>query len=84
MKLRILIIQYMRQPDTKMGPINLLIWMDQLNGFFSAVNILGRIVALALPFPMRDLVGDWFCRWTPLPGIQMIFLESIKDDGVLL
>jgi hypothetical protein len=65
---RIFIFKYLRQPDTNMGPINLLIWTDQLNGLFLGINTIGRIIALALPFPMSKIIGETFCKWTPFPG----------------
>ena len=66
--LRKIIISYLLAPDTNTGPINLLIWMDQVNGLFLALNILGRIVAFILPFPLSVLTGDLLCKWSPLPG----------------
>ena len=66
--LRVIIIGYLVAPSTKIGPINLLIWVDQLNGIFLAFNIVGRIFAFVLPFPLTVLTGDDFCQWSPLPG----------------
>jgi hypothetical protein len=59
--LRKIIISYLLAPDTNTGPINLLIWVDQVNGLFLALNILGRIIAFVLPFPLSVLTGDTFC-----------------------
>jgi hypothetical protein len=66
--LRKIIISYLLAPDTNTGPINLLIWVDQVNGLFLALNILGRIVGFVLPFPLSVFTGDRFCKWSPLPG----------------
>ena len=65
---RMVIIKYLLETSTKIGPINLLVWMDQTNGVFLAVNIVGRIAAFLVPFPLSKITGDAFCRWSPLPG----------------
>ena len=33
-----------------------------------ALNISERIVAVGLPFPMSVGTGNWFCKWSALPG----------------
>ena len=76
---RALIIRYLLEPEAKLRPINKLIWIDQLNGVFSALNILGRIVAFFLPFPLRDLAGDSLCRWCPFPGKNNFLLTFTID-----
>lgn len=65
---RMLIFRFLVLPGTNKGPINTLIWIDQLNGLFLVVNTVGRIIALILPFPMSRLTGESFCGWSPLPG----------------
>jgi hypothetical protein len=83
--LRKIIISYLLAPDTNTGPINLLIWVDQVNGLFLALNIIGRIIAFVLPFPLSVLTGDTFCKWSPLPGkyIFTIFFEvSLKSVDI--
>ena len=70
---RMVIIKYLCKPKNKLGPINLLIWVDQTNGVFLAVNTLGRIMAFIAPFPLSKITGDKFCPWTPLPGELLVF-----------
>jgi len=77
--LRLIIMKYLRESGTKMGPINLLIWMDQLNGIFLALNIAGRIVAFLIPFPLSLLTGDKFCTWSPLPGNVLKVLAHVES-----
>ena len=65
---RMFIIRYLLEPSTKLGPINFLIWVDQINGIFLAVSALGDVAAFVSPFPLSKITGDKFCRWSPLPG----------------
>jgi hypothetical protein len=76
---RVLIFGYLSQPEAKVRPINNLIWIDQLNGLFSAVNISGRIVTLFLPFPLSDLTGGSFCKWSSLPGKSSFYKSVYKS-----
>ena len=85
---RMLIFRYLVQPSTNKGPINLLIWIDQLNGLFLAINTIGRIIAFMLPFPMSQLTWETFCRWTPLPGnyeltTKQTSLKHVRDMKVI-
>ena len=84
---RMLIFRYLVQPSTNKGPINLLIWIDQLNGLFLAITSIGRIIAFMLPFSMSQLTGETFCRWTPLPGnyeltTKQTSLKQVRDKKV--
>ena len=67
-KLRSIIILYLLSPDTKLGPINSLIWMDQINGIFLAFAIALRMMAINSPIPLSQVFGDSFCEWIGLPG----------------
>jgi len=40
-----------------------------------ALNIIGRIVVVALPYPMSVVTGDWFCKWSALPGKPEISIK---------
>ena len=53
-KYRYIIFSYLRAPELKMGPINYLIWIDQVNGVFLGFTILYKAIAINLPFPLRD------------------------------
>jgi hypothetical protein len=67
--LKKIIAQYLRSPDTKMNPINSLIWMDQLNSIcFGTFNLTFGAFAFLLHSPIRDVLGESFCDWIPLLG----------------
>ena len=68
-KLRAIIFSYLRCPESKMGPINSLIWMDQITGIFLAVGIVLRMSAVNSPFPLSHVFGTGFCKWIGLPSI---------------
>jgi hypothetical protein len=52
----------------KIGPINHLIWIDQINGMFLTLNILSKLFAIAIPVPLENIFGKTFCEWYDLPG----------------
>ena len=61
-RLRIIIFQFMKSPDSYLGPINYLIWMDQINGVALALTILSHIISLILPSSTSSLLGETFCN----------------------
>ena len=65
---RKIIFDYLRAPETKMGAINYLIWLDQLNGILQGISILLKCIEISLPVPLSAFVGAEFCRWVDLPG----------------
>ena len=67
MTLRAVIINYLRSPDTN-GPVNYLIWIDQLNGILLGIVILVKILAINSPVPLSLIFGESFCEWVDLPG----------------
>ena len=67
-KFRAIIFSFLRATSTKMGPINYLIWVDQINGISLGLNILGKILSIAIPFPLAEIFGSNFCEWTDMPG----------------
>ena len=67
-RLRWVIFSYLRAPDTKMGPINNLIWIDQVNGIFLGIALFGKIIFILTPMPFSELLGSDFCDWSDLPG----------------
>ena len=67
-KYRSIIISYLRAPDTKTGPINYMIWIDQMNGCFLGLAILGKLVMINCPVPLSEVLGQSFCDWVDLPG----------------
>ena len=58
-----------------MGPIDHLIWMDQLNGIFLALVIVTRLVAISIPFPLSKITGK-------LASINIIYLLNIFELSV--
>jgi len=66
LKLRMLIIRYLMSPECK-GPINALIWADQMNGTFLGIGILLKMAFLLHPVPLAKVLGDGFCNWAGVP-----------------
>ncbi len=60
-KLRKIIILFICSPETKVGPINTLILMDQINGLVLAAGIIMRVTFILSPVPMCSVVGTWYC-----------------------
>jgi hypothetical protein len=76
-KLRALIFSYLLCPESKMGPIYSLIWMDQMTGIFLAVGIMLRLIAINSPVPLSSIFGTEFCKWIGLPSIFYVCGEII-------
>jgi hypothetical protein len=68
-KLRMIIIAYIKSPETKLGPINYLIWVDEINGIFLGMNILFRIIFILSPEPVNILFGSQFCDFADFIGL---------------
>ena len=68
LKLRVIIFSYLLCPESKLGPINVLIWMDQINGIFLAIGTALRMMAVNSPVPLSNIFGNEFCKWIGLPG----------------
>ena len=49
------------------GPINALIWADQMNGIFLGLGILLKMAFLLSPLPLATVLGDGFCAWAGVP-----------------
>jgi hypothetical protein len=73
-KLRIIILQFLKSPDTNLGPINYLIWIDEINGTLSAATISSRILSLILPFSVSSLFGQTFCNF-------LFYLSGLYTGG---
>ena len=73
-RLRIIILQYIQSPDTNLGPINILIWIDQINGTLLAASIISRILSLILPFSVSSLLGEQFCKF-------LFYLSGLYTGG---
>ena len=46
----------------RLGPINSLIWIDQLNGLKLAYCLLTRMAFIVSPVPLSSLLGQNFCK----------------------
>ena len=64
---RTIIFSYLRSPETKMGVINILIWLDQVNGIFLGLSLIAKAVLNIYPFPVNEVFGTRFCEWFDLP-----------------
>ena len=71
-KLRLTIVSYLKSPETKLGPINYLILIDQINGLFLAVNIIVRIGFILSPEPISEVLGIKFCYFANFSGAVYI------------
>ena len=59
-KLRLVILSFLRSPETNLGPINHLIWVDQINGLIYSIVILVRILTIHSPTPLCNIFGPHF------------------------
>ena len=66
--LRATILAYLCEPDIHIGPINSLLWIDQLNGLVQLGVILVIIIGVNVQNPLEDIFGDNFCFWINAPG----------------
>jgi hypothetical protein len=76
-RLRMKIFEYLKSPDANQGPINYLIWVDQINGTLPASTIISRILSLLLPFPVSSLLGEYFCN-------LVLYLSELYTGGCYL
>ena len=74
---RMMIFKYLQAPETKIGPINYLIWIDQLNGIFLGVSMAIKIILIIIPVPLNEVVGNSFCNWIDLPGDKAMILSNL-------
>jgi hypothetical protein len=66
-KFKKVMVCFLLSPDSN-GPINALVWFDQLNGYCLGIVILFKIFAINYPEPLSQVVGDSFCEWMSLHG----------------
>ena len=59
-KLRFVILTYLRSPVSNIGPINHLIWIDQVCGLAYSVVILVRIMTIVSTAPLDSIFGPSF------------------------
>ena len=65
-----------------MNPINVLIWIEQLNSLSLSINIVFGLVAVNADRPIRQMAGENFCKLIRLPGEDpyVPFILEIKND----
>jgi hypothetical protein len=63
-RMRVGIICYINSPESKLGAINYLIWIDEINGVFLGISIVVRILFILSPYPIISLLGNNFCLIT--------------------
>jgi hypothetical protein len=71
-RLRAIIILYIKSPETKLGPINYLICLEQLNGLFLALLIFMRIIFILSPIPISQILGSTICHLTEFIGVLVL------------
>jgi hypothetical protein len=70
-KLRWIIFKYLTSPESN-GPLNRLIWMDQINGLFFGTVLMIKIFAINCPNALSELLGDTFCVFFDLLGTTFV------------
>ena len=66
--LRKIIFSYLRSPESKLGGINYLIWLDQMNGMIGALSMVIHLLEMLLPFSLRSVIGENGCEWIGMTG----------------
>ena len=61
-RLRKIIMSYINSPEAGLGPINYLIWVDQINGILPVFYITMRIVFILSPISGNELFGPFACK----------------------
>ncbi len=70
--LRASIFSYLRSPNTRLGPIDRLIWMDQLSGLCFALVIVIRLIAINTSVHLSQIMGENFCYWVDWPSCMYL------------
>jgi hypothetical protein len=83
-RLRLIIIAYIKSPETKLGPINYLIWVDEINSIFLGMNVLFRIIFILSPEPVSILFGSQFCEFANFIGLVYLAGSSIWGSYIAL
>ena len=63
-RLRKVIISYINSPEAGLGPINNLIWVDQIFGILPVFNIAVKIIFILSPIPISELLVPFACTIT--------------------
>jgi hypothetical protein len=68
LKLRKVIVDFVISPDSKLGPINYMILVDQVNSLFLGISIIFQITANICSVPLSILLGNEFCNFVQFIG----------------
>ena len=71
-RLRTVIFDFIKSPETKLGPINSLILIDQINSMFLATSIVMRITFILSPMAMHTVLGEEYCNVANFVGALYI------------
>jgi hypothetical protein len=71
-RMRFGIICYINSPESALGAINYLIWIDEINGVLLGISIAIRIMFILSPYPISHLLGSDFCLVTEFVAISYI------------
>ena len=66
--MRKIILSYLRSPESMLGGINYLIWLDQMNGLIGALSMVIHLLEMLLPFSLRSVIGENGCEWIGMTG----------------
>ena len=67
LRLRLIIFKFLKSPESN-GPLNRLIWMDQINGLFLGIVLIVKVVAFNCTVALSQLIGDPFCQFFDFVG----------------
>ena len=60
LKFRLIIFSYLRSPENALGPINYLIWVDEVNGLIYSFVVVVRIALIHSAVPLNTIFGNNF------------------------
>jgi hypothetical protein len=76
-QLRKVIVDFAISPESKLGPINYVILIDQVNSLFLGMSIIFQITANICPVPLSVLMGNEFCNFVHFIGAIYLGGSSI-------
>ena len=60
LKFRLIIFSFLRSPENALGPINYLIWVDEVNGLIYSVVVIARVALIHSQIPLSEILGKNF------------------------
>ena len=82
--IRFKIIEYLKTVDISKNAINYFFWLDQVNGAVLGLYVLFTLMALSIPFPLSDFLGDNMCNWADLLGCIYLSGSTIWSLNIAL